>query len=316
MEELQLRKGYIRCINCAHIFDGYDAVVSAENSVKPTPASTSTTHPQVASPQVDHLSAATAASPSVVRLRKNASVAAPEPVFHLGQVAVSGDVGPVFELGAKASVEHQPQEAVVHRRAQPDDEPVGPIYVEARHSGRRQDKQHPPRFSSTAHGRPNRLIAVFWQVAIALALALILGQLAYVYRVQIAGKVPALRPALESACSYLNCTVAYARRIDLIMISGAALSAKTPKDDGIDTMELLLTLRNTHDKPQEWPTLELDLNDFSGTLQVRKNITPKVYLTAAQLQQPFAANSEMALRIPLVLHGLAINGFQVRKFFP
>src|SRR5690606_12416803 len=28
LEQLQLRKGYIRCINCAHIFDGYDAVVS------------------------------------------------------------------------------------------------------------------------------------------------------------------------------------------------------------------------------------------------------------------------------------------------
>src|SRR5690606_32352637 len=28
LEQLQLRKGYIRCINCAHIFDGYEAVVS------------------------------------------------------------------------------------------------------------------------------------------------------------------------------------------------------------------------------------------------------------------------------------------------
>src|SRR5690606_22711632 len=28
LEQLQLRKGYIRCINCAHIFDGFEAVVS------------------------------------------------------------------------------------------------------------------------------------------------------------------------------------------------------------------------------------------------------------------------------------------------
>src|SRR3546814_14378794 len=28
LQELQLRKGYIRCVQCAHIFDGYAAVVS------------------------------------------------------------------------------------------------------------------------------------------------------------------------------------------------------------------------------------------------------------------------------------------------
>lgn len=27
LDQLQLRKGYIRCVNCAHIFDGYEAVV-------------------------------------------------------------------------------------------------------------------------------------------------------------------------------------------------------------------------------------------------------------------------------------------------
>src|SRR3546814_4179132 len=30
LAQLQLRKGYIRCINCAHIFDGFDAVVSSD----------------------------------------------------------------------------------------------------------------------------------------------------------------------------------------------------------------------------------------------------------------------------------------------
>src|SRR5690606_18551426 len=30
LQQLQLRKGYIRCVNCAHIFDGYEAVVPAE----------------------------------------------------------------------------------------------------------------------------------------------------------------------------------------------------------------------------------------------------------------------------------------------
>ncbi|MGA0585261.1 MAG: zinc-ribbon domain-containing protein, partial [Castellaniella sp.] len=28
LSDLQLRKGYIRCVQCAHIFDGYAEVVS------------------------------------------------------------------------------------------------------------------------------------------------------------------------------------------------------------------------------------------------------------------------------------------------
>lgn len=341
MAELQLRKGYIRCINCAHIFDGYDAVVSTADAVAPVPATkaapmpvpaftpTSTPAPipiptSTASPIPEPASTARVAPehssvvpspPSVVRHRPDTSRAVAEPVFHLGKVVVSGDTGPVFELSGNSPAEPVTQPAIVHSRSVQGDTPVEPMYVEARNVGRRKHDKSTD-FAGPVRHRPNRFLAVFWQLATLLALALMLGQLTYVYRVQIASKIPALRPTLEKACGHLNCTVAYSRRIDLITISGAALSARASTEQGENSMELLLTLRNAYEKPQEWPTLELDLNDFSGTLQVRKNIAPEVYLTAAQLQQPFAAKSEIALRIPLVLHGLAINGFQVRKFFP
>src|SRR5690606_34508035 len=35
LQQLQLRKGFIRCINCAHIFDGYEAVVETDKSSTP-----------------------------------------------------------------------------------------------------------------------------------------------------------------------------------------------------------------------------------------------------------------------------------------
>ena len=35
LEQLQLRKGYIRCISCAHIFDGFEAVVSGAGESAP-----------------------------------------------------------------------------------------------------------------------------------------------------------------------------------------------------------------------------------------------------------------------------------------
>src|SRR5690606_15280436 len=46
LQQLQLRKGYIRCINCAHIFDAYEAVVpttgpepTVSASARPAPSS-------------------------------------------------------------------------------------------------------------------------------------------------------------------------------------------------------------------------------------------------------------------------------------
>ena len=143
LEELQLRKGYIRCINCAHIFDGYDAVVSTADAVAPVPATKAAPMPipaftpasipapipiptSTASPIPEHTSTTLVAPahssvvsspPSVVRHRPDTSKAADEPVFHLGKVIVSGDTGPVFELGGNAPAEPVTQPAIVHSRS-------------------------------------------------------------------------------------------------------------------------------------------------------------------------------------------------------
>src|SRR5690625_6424674 len=51
-----------------------------------------------------------------------------------------------------------------------------------------------------------------------LAALLLIGQLAYVFRVQVAERVPALRPGLEKMCAALDCTVAWSRHIDMIVV--------------------------------------------------------------------------------------------------
>src|SRR5690606_6079445 len=47
LEQLQLRKGYIRCIQCAHIFDAYEAVVPESRQAEPR-----VSQPPVAQPPV------------------------------------------------------------------------------------------------------------------------------------------------------------------------------------------------------------------------------------------------------------------------
>lgn len=358
LEQLQLRKGYIRCVECANIFDGYEAVVPGSDGAaaasaavaQKAPASMPTTvaaAPIVSAP----------AMPSVVRQRplKQDPVPAVRIVPESGKPAQAGggaefristprgDVvrdtrqDPVFRGNPSAPVRPDPIISItpalasrqndtagasvepriggqqgVHQASSPHT-PDKSIYIEPRSPA--DDSAPIPEF--LGGGTRFRSVAkLFWGVLTVAGLVLLLAQAVYVYRAQIANQIPALRPVLTQACLSLHCKVAYERRIDQISIMTSSLRA-APGDAGASgSMTLHLTLRNTYDKPQEWPTLVLDLTDFSGTVVVRKNLAPANYLPSEMLQQPFAASSEVTVGVPIVLNDLKINGYQLGKFFP
>lgn len=328
LEQLKLRKGYIRCVNCANIFDGYDAVVEGNEAAEPTLAVVPVAStPVVPGPVVP---IPQPAMPSVLRQRK----AKQEPVFTAAPVAAPGrpasassgqptfsistpprDTGsnpgarrdPVLRAGV--AVPARPEPAISAKRVA-----NGPIYVEPRGHADGPDVPMPEFLGR--EGQYHGAIKLFWSVLTVAGLLLLLAQLTYVYRSQIANQIPALRPALTQACVALQCKVAYARRIDQIAIMSSSLRAAPGVSESPNAMTLQLTLRNLYDQPQEWPTLVLDLTDFSGTVVARKNLAPANYLTSEALQQPFAASSEVTVGVPLVLNDLKINGYQLSKFFP
>ena len=198
------------------------------------------------------------------------------------------------------------------------------IYVEPR----RGDADEPlPEFLETRGRRWRSALRMFWGVLTLLALVVLLAQFVYVYRGQIADHSPELRPMLQRACVALKCEVPYARRILLISITnsslrsvpagGASASGKSAAGNNDSSRMLLqLTLRNDDERAQEWPTLTLDLVDFSGSVVSKKNLAPENYLPAGLRGAPFAAHSEVALAVPLTVTGYHVNGYQLGKFFP
>ena len=164
------------------------------------------------------------------------------------------------------------------------------------------------------------MMRVFWSVLILIGALFILAQLIYVYRVPIASNMPGLRPVLTQACEAVGCTVPYPRRIELIAIMNSSLQAISPppedarKDES--HLRLQVTLRNNFDKAQEWPTLSLDMVEFSGAVVVKKVLTPKDYLSAELLKGPFAGKTEVRVSVPVTVTGFKINGYQLGKFFP
>ncbi|MFC4296610.1 DUF3426 domain-containing protein [Castellaniella hirudinis] len=340
LSDLQLRKGYIRCVQCAHIFDGYAEVVSDASEAGPSGASSPPLRPSA--PPVEPVVEPPAAPPPQVIRSGRPAVPPSEPAssFHIG-VAPWPDDRPEPRIGdAEGRDEPRPVDEILADEgwvpdsgSEPafgrDDPPAqaAPFVVEGRPGHRSQGGSAEPLLrDEDAFGWWDALVRFCARLLFILLLLLLAAQAVYVYRGAVARVVPALRPTLERACEPLHCKVPYARDIDRLAITGSALKAADTdapagrssgaQDAAEQHFVLHATLRNQAEQPQEWPTLILDLKDVAGTLLVRRNLAPADYLGPVRAAEPFAARSEVLVRVPLTLSGVRINGYQLDLFYP
>ncbi|TAN27435.1 MAG: DUF3426 domain-containing protein [Castellaniella sp.] len=355
LSDLQLRKGYIRCVQCAHIFDGYAEVVQ-----DPTRGGTVQPSSAVADPE-DYMGSGTSSAPDhgpvfeplttdpvgsespphVIRARRVApheTLQSRRPEFTVGV-----DPWPDDGRGRDAAPD-EPHVSFGGTGAKAGADPMdwpeaseaslssGAIVVDAHPNFRGSGGSAAALLddSRESPGFWDGVVRFFAWLLMALLVIAFVAQLFYVYRGQIAQFAPRVRPWLEQACVPLRCRVPYARNIGQMSVTGSALKvADTPSGSalvaggaGTGTQQqtqhfvLQFTLRNQLDQPQEWPTVVLDLKDGSGTLLVRRNLSPAEYLGADMAGRPFAADSEALLRVPLTLDGVRINGYQLDLFFP
>ena len=382
VELLQRRRGYIRCIQCAHIFDGFEEVID-EQAPEPTyvapPVAVSPAAPLVepeerpASPRqeqaqtvdlqapvpgprfVEHSRYApprdegtaheslqvrkfpdsilaqapvTPAAPSVIRARPRPEALQPDRQddrdtsffvsasavpeqdsgHHIGQASWSGSE-PEFSVGDRANTLRA---SFPSRQADgTHDSDVDPVLSDWTIAPN-PALQRETRYEGEA-SLGQRVGSLIWTSLCVLGLVLFVAQLLYVYRVQIVSQIPLLRPVFERSCATLSCKVPYERRLDQIRVQASALH-KAANQPGQSTLGF--TLRNEFERPQEWPTLVLDLKDFSGALIARRNLAPDQYLAPERHEPAFAARSEIIVRLPLNTGQLQVNGYQISPFFP
>lgn len=306
-ESLQVRKFPDSILTQAPVTPAAPAAVTTEPFVRP------------AEPAVESV------EPSVIRARSRheplpqddqdtsffvstGSVSEPDGDHHIGQASWSA-AEPEFSVGDRASALRA---SFPSRQADGTHDRDGEDFQQDWVIDPNPALQRETRYEGEA-SFGQRVGSLIWTSLCVLGVVLFVVQLMYVYRVQIVSQIPMLRPVFESACQTLSCKVPYERRLDQIRAQASALH-KAPNQPGQSTLGF--TLRNEFERPQEWPTLVLDLKDFSGALIARRNITPDQYLASERREPAFAARSEIMVRLPVNTGQLQVNGYQISPFFP
>jgi predicted Zn finger-like uncharacterized protein len=152
-------------------------------------------------------------------------------------------------------------------------------------------------------------------VIVALLLALVLaGQLLFRFRSEIAITIPSLRPVLEELCQVLDADIPLPRHVELVSIETSDLQSDPARGN---LLVLNATLRNRANYGQAYPSLELSLTDTQDAAIARRVFPPSEYLSAkTPADQPFAANSDVAVRVWIEAKDISAAGYRLYVFYP
>ena len=147
-------------------------------------------------------------------------------------------------------------------------------------------------------------------VSVALTL-LFVSQVVVHERDRLATLFPQVKPVLEAACIYLNCTVSTLRQIDAVAVESSTFSKIRN-----DTYRLSLSIKNAAPYELAMPALELTLTDSQDQTLLRRVLLG----SEVNINNRLAANSEWTGAIELsVRSGVGVDrvaGYRVLAFYP
>lgn len=148
-----------------------------------------------------------------------------------------------------------------------------------------------------------------WAVAALLLLLVLLAQIAYFFRVDLAARLPRLKPSLIGYCRILECSVPLPQHTDLIGIESSELEADPANENQI-TLNALL--RNRAPYAQALPNLELTLNDSQDKPLARRVFIPADYSPPAESESVgLLPNHEVNIKLRLNTTGFKPSGYRL-----
>lgn len=132
------------------------------------------------------------------------------------------------------------------------------------------------------------------------------------FRNQLAASYPGLKPTLQDICATLGCKIELPTQIDELVIEQGELQTLSETTFSFTTL-----LRNQSTTAQQWPHIELVLDDANDKAILRRVFTPRDYLGAdAALEKGFAPRSEQSVKLYFELKQLKASGYHIAVFYP
>ncbi len=153
-----------------------------------------------------------------------------------------------------------------------------------------------------------------WITGSLLLFLVLLAQVLYFQRIEIAARLPGLKPLLTSYCDLLQCSIPLPRKAELMSIESSDLEAD-PQQEKIITLNALLHNRAPY--TQAYPSLELSLTDLEDRVIARRIFVPSEYLrTGTDEKNGFTANREISIKLRLEINELTAAGYKLFLFYP
>lgn len=162
--------------------------------------------------------------------------------------------------------------------------------------------------------RLGRRLRIMFGLGSLLLLIAALSQGAYVFRNQLAGSFPQTKPWLTQLCTIAGCRINLPAQISSVSIESSELQTLASAKN---KFVLNTLLRNYSTTAQEWPYIELTLNDANEKPLLRRVFKPIEYLTSRnEASNGLPAASERTIKINFALADVQASGYRVYLFYP
>ncbi|WP_435627525.1 zinc-ribbon and DUF3426 domain-containing protein [Candidatus Ferrigenium straubiae] len=301
-EQLEAHQGMVRCGNCLQAFDARPGFIPAQpNPQLELPMLNEPAEPELpaaeALPSADIAAAIEEAAPAadtvlIDAISSTEEEAAPAEALEIPQSELLDFHQPVVEAEAEAS-------PVTEEAAAPTlAEQVAIV----------QDEVEEEKPAPAAYRRWP------WAVAASLLSLVLFAQAAYFYRVELAARLPGLKPALIGYCRLLGCSVPLPQNTDLMSIESSDLEADP---EHVNQITLNALLRNRASYAQAYPNLELTLNDTQDKPLARRIFKPRDYLPPQENEQTgLLPNREVSVKLYLYTADLRPTGYRLVLHYP
>lgn len=293
--QLEAHHGMVRCGHCLQAFDARPGFIPDQPN------------PQLELPILDEPVAPAEELPADEPHAAEASQAVEEtwPVEEFGPVE---ETASVEETGLAEAITAAETELPDFNQPAAADEPAAQLMTLAEQVAVVQDEDEGDRPPPPEYRRWP------WAVAALLLLLVLLAQAAYFFRVDLAARLPGLKPALTGYCQLLGCSVPLPQKANLMSIESSDLEADPAHENQI-TLNALLHNRAPY--PQAFPHLELTLNDTQDKPLARRIFKPKDYLPPLENEKTgLLPNHEIIVKLYLSTTDIRPSGYRLVLFYP